>query len=344
MNISNEKFSRKAKFARRQLKKIFAFPLALILIGVSSQTAFAAIDSDDVGMYGSILVSRKAHAAATAMKSGQYGEAQMHYKALIALNPKEDDFYFGFYQASRKMRQWPEVALALEQLFQHNPKYKSQMPLEYGECLYHLNRYSDAEPVLKKALLRVEQPSIVDKQLKKLMRKSIIIRKKHKGKVVVPVYKKIAPRPTREKIEAEMVHPHLTDVDLNVKTAFLKSESILVCEYNGFEKDGFISYYRPPKAKFRIIEFLKGPPLNKSLPVRYEFHDKTNKKKPKDWKFDAKKLMPKKGSKWIIFIPNAVPVDGMFETYHGSYGRMAYNGDSIDQVLQILEQHKGQTR
>ena len=323
--------------------KLLAIPLALTLIGVSSPNSYGALETDDVGMYGSILVSRKAHAAATAMKQGRYAEAQGHYRALIGMNPKEDDFYFGLYESSRKMGQWPEVGLALEQLFQHNPKYEDQMTLEYGECLYHLNRYSDAEPVLKKALTKIDQPSIVEKQLKKLMRKSIIIKKKHIGKVVVPKYKVYKTEKYVETKE-EDYHPHTSDVDLNIKAAFLKSEAILVAEYQGFEKDGLISYYKPPKAKFKIIEFLKGPPLNKALPIRYEFHDKTNKGKPEGWKFDPKTTMPEKGSKWIIFIPNAVPVDGMFETYHGSYGRMAYNSDSIDKVLKVLEQHKGQTR
>lgn len=346
MTISNENLSRKVKsrIKKSNLVKLLAVPLAVTMLGAITPASFGALESDDVGMYGSILVSRKAHSAATSMKQGRYGEAQGQYKALIGQNPKEDDFYFGYYEASRKLRQWPEVALALEQLFQHNPRYKDKMTLEYGECLYHMNRYSEAEPVLKKALAKVDQPSIVEKQLKKLMRKSIIIRKKHIGKVVVPkliVHKAPAPR---IEAEEEASHPHTSDVDLNVKAAFLKSESILVCVYKGFEKDKFVSFYRPPKAKYKIIEYLKGPPLNKHLPVRYEFHDKTDKGKPKGWEFKGRKSMPKVGSKWIIFIPNAVPVDGMFETYHGSYGRMAYDGDSIDRVLRILEQHKGQTR
>lgn len=342
MTNPDEKFMRRVKSNR--FLKFLALPLAFTLVGVISPPSFGALEADDVGMYGSILVSRKAHAAATAMKQGQYAEAQMHYKALIGMNPKEDDFYFGLYEASRKMGQWPEVALALEQLFQHNPKYKSQMPLEYGECLYHMNRYSDAEPVLKAALAKVEQPSIVEKQLKKLMRKSIIIRKKHVGKIVVPKYKEIKPVPKRAKVTEKMANPQQSNVALNLKAAYLRSECIVIAEYKGFEKDGMISFYRPPQANFRIEEILKGHGMNKALPIRYEFHDKTNKPKPKDWKFDEKTTMPEKGSKWIIFIPNAIPVDGMFETYHGSFGRLAFTEDNYDKVLRILEQHKGQTR
>lgn len=342
MTHPDDKFMRKAK--KSGLLKLLTLPLAFTLVGIFSPAGFGALEADDVGMYGSILVSRKAHAAATAMKQGQYAEAQMHYKALIGMNPKEDDFYFGLYEASRKMGQWPEVALALEQLFQQSPKYKKLMPLEYGECLYHMNRYSDAEPVLKDALAHVEEPSIVEKQLKKLMRKSIIIRKKHVGKIVVPKYKEIAPVPVREKVTEKQANPQQSDVALNLKAAYLRSECIVIAEYKGFEQEGMVSFYRPPKANYRIEEVLKGHDMNKSLPIRFEFHDKTNKPKPKDWKFDEKTTMPEKGSKWIIFIPNAIPVDGMFETYHGSYGRLAFNEDNYDKVLRILEQHKGQTR
>ena len=336
MTTPDQKFLRRLKF--------WALPVAFSLVGAIAGPGLCALETDDVGMYGSILISRKAHAAATAMKQGQYGEAQMHYKALIGMDPKEDDFYFGLYEASRKKQQWPEVALAQEQLFQHNPKYKAEMPLEYGECLYHMNKYSEAEPVLKAALAKVEEPSIVEKQLKKLMMKSIIIKQKHVGKIVVPKYKVIAPVPKRETVTQKMADPQTSSTALNMEAAYLRSECIVIAEYKGYEKDDMVTFYNPPKAIYRIEESLKGHDMNKTLPIRYEFHDKTNKPKPEGWKFDEKEMMPEKGSKWIIFIPNAIPVDGQFETYHGSYGRLEYNEDNYDKVLRILEQHKGQTR
>ncbi len=196
--------------------------------------------------------------------------------------------------------------------------------------------------MLNIALASVDEESLVDRKIKKLMTKSIIQRELVKGEVVVPKLVKIAPVPKRKEVSQGEVHHDSSTYGLTLDNAFT-SEAILVCEYKGYEHEGMITYFKPPRANYHIEEFLKGPPLNKSLPVRYEFHEKVNQPKPADWKF-SESLMPAKGSKWIIFIPNAVPIDGMFETYHGSFGRLEYNEDNLDKVLKIIEQHKGQTR
>lgn len=305
---------------------------------------YATSGTDDVGMYGSRTISNLADKAARALEIGRWADAQVLYKQLMAKRPGEDDFYFGYYKASRKMNQWAEVGLALEQLFQHNPRYKNKMLYEYGECLYNLNRYSDAEPVLRKALQKVSERSIVDKQIKKLIKKGIIEHKPVKGEYKEPEYIiHEAPKPYEEIPEAQ-IHPGTSPVELKLKYAFTRSESVVVADYKGYEvRKGHLTFYRPPKAHYRIVERLKGPPLNKALPIRYEFHDKTNTTKPKGWKFDEASMMPEEGSRWILFIRNGVPVDRMFETYHGSYGRLEYNDDNIDKVLQIREHHKGQT-
>ena len=317
-------------------------PVLLSLFLSASPSALAALDGDDVGYYGSIIVSRNAHDAATAMKRGDFQTAETGYRQLIGLSPQTEDFYFGLYQAASKMKHWDQATLALEQLFEKNPEYKDQLTYEFGEALYHLKRYDEAEPALKKALAMADQDSIMDKKIKRLMTKSIIIKEKVKGPVFIPKPVVIEKVPEREKVKEEDVHTDSSKLGLTLDNAF-RCESIVVAEYKGFETDGIVTYFKPPLANFRITEYLKGPPLNKSLPVRYEFHQKTGAPKPKGWKFDES-LMPKKDSKWIIFIQNAVPIDGMFETYHGSFGRMEYNEENLDKILRIIEKHKGQTR
>lgn len=329
-------------YRRRLALSLLALPLSLSLLNVTP--SYAALESDDVGMYGSVTVQREASAAATAMKKADWIVAQNGYKKLIGMASDQEDFYFGLYQASHKLQQWDQVALALEQLFQLRPRYKEQMCLEYGECLYYLNRYDEAEPMLKRALVTIAQPSIVEQRLNRLMEKSIIKKEAVQGPIIAYVEPKKIEPVKRIELDAKEVSEESSEKSLNLLNAFMKSETIVVAEYRGYEKSDKISYYRPPKAIFHIEENLKGAPLNPTLPVRYEFHTKlAASEKPKDWKFsDA--VMPKKDSKWIIFIPNSVPNDGMFDTFHGSYGVMEYNEKNIDDLMKIIEQHKGQTK
>ena len=272
--------------ARLRSIPLLAVPLSLVLTGFLTPSV-QALDSDDVGVYGSVTVSRSAQTAAKAMKKGSWAEAQGEYKKLIGMSPNQEDFYFGLYEASHKMQQWNECAGALSQLFDLKPAYKDQMALEYGECMFHMNRYEEAEPYLKKALANIAQPSIVESKLRRLMDKSIIDYTPQVGKILEYKEPEKFVRPERaEKMDVSQVAEDTSEKSLTFLNAFMKSESVVVAEYKGYDKSNLISFYNPPKANFRIVEYLKGPPLNKALPIRYEFTRKlSGDEKPKDWKF-----------------------------------------------------------
>jgi hypothetical protein len=55
-----------------------------------------------------------------------------------------------------------------------------------------------------------------------------------------------------------------------------------------------------------------------------------------DWKFDESSL-PKIGSKWILFIPEAVPESGRFVTFHGPVGRVECTPAEIEAVSKNIE-------
>lgn len=322
---------------------LLAIPLSLALIGSLSTSRVDALDNDDVGFYGSVTIQRAAAAAATAITKGNYGEAQGEYRKAIGFDPNQEDFYFGLYKSSLQMQQWDQVALALEELFNKNPKYKEQMLLEYGECLFHLNRYDEAEPILKKALLKVAEPSIVEMRMKRLMEKSIIVHAPETGTIVAYKEPEKFVAPARNVLAAEEVHELKSKKSLTFLNAFMKSEGVFVAEYKDYEHDGPITFFKPPQANFKIVEYLKGPPLSRTLPIKYEFHDKLGEDRPKDWKF-SEDLMPKKGVKYLIFIPNCVPIAGMFETFHGNFGIQEYNDKTIDEIHKIIEEHQGATK
>jgi|AGTN01.1.fsa_nt_gi hypothetical protein len=320
----------------RSTKMFVVVPIVITLLNSASGAANAALESDNVGFYGSVLITRSADKAARAMKALKWAEAQGEYIKLTGMKPNEEDFYVGLYCSSHNLGQWDQVMRALSELFALKPEYKERMTLEYGEACYHLNRYDEAEIYLKKALGHVNEESFLQQRLKRVLDKGIIIETAVLGPVIE--YK--------EKPEIKPVPWVPTPEDprkaLTLENAFMRSEAILVCTFKSYEKgDGAITFFNPPKAIFKIDEELKtSARWNPIIPVRFEFHEDLKEDKPEGWNFSPD-MMPKKGSKWIIFIPNSVPVDGAYKTYQGKFGMIPYSVDEYDKVLKIIKEHQG---
>ncbi|CAN5454819.1 hypothetical protein BH10CYA1_BH10CYA1_27000 [soil metagenome] len=121
----------------------------------------------------------------------------------------------------------------------------------------------------------------------------------------------------------------------------IHSECIVIAEYLGYQKNPDVRFNQPIQADYKIVKILKGPPLNKRLPIKYEFHDHTNPPTPAGWKFSEKE-MPAVGSRWLIFIDHAVPHNGQFETYEGNYGRQPETEDNLNKIYELLEK-QGET-
>ena len=119
---------------------------------------------------------------------------------------------------------------------------------------------------------------------------------------------------------------------------FLECESVLLVEFKRYEAPKNLSLSNPPIARYKPVEYLKGPPICTSLPIRYDFDVDPNQES--NWKL-KKSMMPQKGSKWILFIKSAVPCDGAFLTYEGAKGRLKYTEDNFEAVLKVLEKRKG---
>jgi tetratricopeptide (TPR) repeat protein len=315
--------------------------LASLVLACLSCSPSPASAADDSGLYGSIITSGIARKASRALKLGAYSEAQSEFKKVLG---KDDDFYFGFYEASVKLKQWDQATLALEQLFEKRPALKDQMSMEYGECLFKLNRFDEAEPQLKRALAKVNETPILPGKLRTLFAKADPPEAPPEvGPVIAVKPPVVFTPPTTVALPATAVNEDTAEA-LTLLNAFLKSESIVIAEFKSFEPDGMVTFNNPPGAVYKVTEILKGPPLNRTLPIRYEFHSKINSDvKPADWKWSPA-LMPKVGSKWIIFIQYSVPIDGKFETFHGSFGRQEYNEQNLDEVHRIRQEHQGQAK
>jgi tetratricopeptide (TPR) repeat protein len=333
---------------------LLAKSLSLVAIaGFVGQTPSAlAIDpADDIGVFGSLSVARGARDALKAMKANDFATATTLYRQSIQNKGDFVDFYYGLLYCAQKAGQWDQVSAALDGLADKDPEAKPHLSFEYGHCYTNLNRCDEALPYLKDALahVNVDGGFLVNKV------KALQTKTEQKAAPLIPGTigpdGNIVPEPPkdivvkapekRKTVGADALNPDMTDTGRDYENAFRQSEWIGICEYKGYEKKEHIGFYNPPTAKFYWKECLKGPPLNHDLPVKYKFYDHTGVKMPDGWKFGPDK-MPKIGSQWLIFIPNAVPTAEGFDTFKGDYGRQEANDKNVGDIHAIIEAHHGQ--
>jgi len=337
------------------LKRLLAGSLSLLTLASVAglvQPARAIDAADDVGVFGSLTVARQARDAAKAMKSGDYPTACTLYRQAIASKGDFVDFYYGLLYCASKAGLWDQAQLALDGIADKDPEAKPHLSYEYGHCYTMQSRFDDAIPLLRDALAKVNaDSSFLTNKVKVLQTKTdqkapelIPGTIGPDGKIVPEPPKDIviAPPPKRVLVGADKLNPDQTDTGRDYENAFRQSEWIGICEYKTYEKKDNIGFFNPPTAIFHVVKCLKGPPLNPTIPIKFKFYDHTGVPMPDGWKFGDDK-MPKKGSQWIIFIPNAVPIAGQgFDTFKGDFGRQEANDENLGKIYAIIEAHHGQ--
>jgi hypothetical protein len=114
-----------------------------LLIGLlGALPSFSAVpphkwDSDTIAL--------RADIAAKAMNESQYTSAENAYRALIGLDPKEEDFYLGLYTAAYKAEHWDAASLALEELIDKKPELKGKIAKQLKEIFEKLT----GQPMLR---------------------------------------------------------------------------------------------------------------------------------------------------------------------------------------------------
>jgi tetratricopeptide (TPR) repeat protein len=316
--------------------------LTLCLTGAVAITQMGALAvGENTGSTGSVTITKHANNAAKAFAAQDYKTARDEYRKAIALcqesgmDQQSLEFYYGLYDVCTHSGEWDLVAGALEEIFKIDPAKKKQLGGEYGEALYRMKRYSDAIPVLKQALIDANTPMpkialVVPPPPPEEAPKAPPV-PNTSNQAALP----IVPPPPTERVPIDMNKGDLLEHAKTFETA-VRAECIVIATYNGYQKQPDISYYHPPIANYRISKILKGPPLNKDLPIRYEFHDRSKAPAPADWKFGADK-MPEKGSEWLVFIPIALPRNGAFDTYQGNYGRQPATEENLNKIYALLE-------
>ena len=319
--------------------------LAIMATLAFSVPVTAMETGDDAGQFGSITVTKLAREGLKAAQRQDWVTATAKYQKAVSQNVKAPELYYGLLQAASKARNWTEAHAALEAIFAEDATAKAHLQGEYGQSLAGVGRHEEAIPILNKALTTIDADSAFLNE--KLTAMAIKIEKPgekpdidmSKVHYYEPTAKQVIPE--RDVVKQSEVSEK-SKYTLSYDNLHHYSEFIAICTYEGYEKERDIAFFRPPIAIFHIDEILHGPPLNKRLPIRYEFHDKVGTPTmPAGWTFGPDK-MPKPGSKWLIFIENAVPKRGAFETYHGSYGRQEANDENKNKIYAVLEAHRGQ--
>ncbi len=329
-------------------RKLPTLKVGLILLSFGLALLPSAIAQDEGP---SVTLMKYVSKAQEAMRSGRNQEARDEFRKAIGLAPKTPEYYLGLSNACYEMKEYDQVAFALQKVIELNPAMKDECSGEYGEALFHLGRYDDAIPYLKAGLRYVDSPAA---KARKTQIASIPAPVESTAPPVSVIQASAAPVEKKEPIPLATHDPASSagwhsiqaekkEVDINKANQTLagaiRSEGIVIAEYQGYEKHPLINYFHPPKAKFHITKILKGPPLNKDMPVRFEFKERsTATPAPSGWKFSEDK-MPAKGSSWIIFLEWCTPRDGMFDTYEGSFGRLPADDENLNKVYAELEKH-----
>jgi tetratricopeptide (TPR) repeat protein len=322
----------------------FKYAFLFLLCMITSLPALS-VSSENTGSTGSITITRHVNAASKAFEAKDYNKARDEYRIAIGLSPETLEFYYGLYDVCVHSGEWDQVVYALEKIFEIDPSKKSPLLAQYGEALFHLNQYDKAIPVLKQALKEADLPA---------PKISLVVpapvpepeedpSTKGPGGAASEIPNTMVRTSSGNLASTGQIPQHATLLAKDTtgfKLSFLNashSECILIAEYLDYEHSPDIQFFHPPIAKYHISKILKGPPLNKDLPVRYEFYDRQSSSgPPPGWKF-GKDKMPEKGSEWIIFIRMAVPRDGAFDTYEGSYGRHPATEENLNQIYALLE-------
>lgn len=300
----------------------------------------------------SVLIAKHSNRAADFYEQGNFNSAKDEYLAVIGIAPNALEPYEGLLSCAKQTQDWSHVAFAAEKISSLSPERKPVYEFDYGTALYHLNRYDEAIPHLKSALATAD---VLVANFRPLKLDS-------PNGLIAPTIAPSDSRPSGGSLNSssgsnggnslanierrELINRVTSDspVDLSKLENFqnaIRSEFICIAEYQGFDKKSDIRFNSPVSSHWHIVKILKGPPLNKSLPVRYDFHTLSENQAPPGWRFDQAK-MPSRGSKWILFIEHAVPEGdkSLFTTYGGSYGRQPATDANLNELDRLLEEHK----
>ncbi len=122
-----------------------------------------------------------------------------------------------------------------------------------------------------------------------------------------------------------------------IKSDKFSCDSILIAEYSGCRTTEQRTHQKQIEAIYYPRCVLKGPPCGRGFRINYALEDLSTQALQKSEKEFGKKVVPVKGSMWILFIPRAVLQNGLLETFEGSNGRLECTLSNLKAVKEGLE-------
>jgi tetratricopeptide (TPR) repeat protein len=138
---------------RRKQMPTIAF---LLIFGGLSWSAFKFDVDANAATYTATVNYNK---AVDAYNAQDWQRSRQEYRVVLGTEIHDAQAYEGLLNCCVKLELWGEVAFAAEHLLRMNPEQINDYAYDYGTALYHLGRYNEAVPFLKRALQVADIPS-----------------------------------------------------------------------------------------------------------------------------------------------------------------------------------------
>ena len=121
----------------------------------------------------------------------------------------------------------------------------------------------------------------------------------------------------------------------------VEKSTIVVAKYQSCDQSKPIDYFSGVETRFKLVRYItrnkklkKMPRVGDTIKVNFQFDDGSACVAPRPWAFDEKKMLPAKNSQSILFLSDQV--NGVFQTYRGSYGIKKYSSEIEKGILESL--------
>jgi hypothetical protein len=127
-----------------------------------------------------------------------------------------------------------------------------------------------------------------------------------------------------------------------LKEGLQQSPNVVIAHYIDYDRQSPAAYFSGVKSKYQVESVLKGNTFSKGsvINVQYWFHDGSPCMEPDDWRFNPAQDMPKKDSRWILFLTGKRNKTTAYDTYRGDYGRWRADPAKITEVTKAIGGHK----
>jgi hypothetical protein len=114
-----------------------------------------------------------------------------------------------------------------------------------------------------------------------------------------------------------------------------QADVVALAEYVEWSSDKAVEYFEPPRAKYKVIQVLKGTLKAETVSVPYEFHDGSACEPDVSFKWDPR-IMPAKGSRYFLLLNANPALPGGFMTYRGDFGRLVESPENQKKLTPFL--------